>query len=129
MAERSTSFVSLLAAVVVAVAGLIPVIWLLTSPAEDTVIPEEVAVVDTTATSPEVTTVVVEPIPELTVDELDPAIVRVLQANGYAEQLGQSGLEDELPDAVTRLLIERGAVLTVVEGEPGSPGDAAEEGN
>jgi hypothetical protein len=114
---------------VVAVAGLIPVIWLLTSPAEDSVAPEGVAVAETTATSPEVTTVVVEPIPELTVDELDPAIVRVLQANGYAEQLGQAGLEGVLPDAVTRLLIERGAVLTVVEGDPGSLGDAAEEGN
>ncbi len=91
--------------------------------------PEGVAVAETTATSPEVTTVVVEPIPELTVDELDPAIVRVLQANGYAEQLGQAGLEGELPDAVTRLLIERGAVLTVVEGDPGSLGDAAAEGN
>ncbi|MEA2001193.1 MAG: hypothetical protein U9N84_04825 [Actinomycetota bacterium] len=129
MAERSTSFVSLLAAVVVAVAGLIPVIWLLTSPAEDSVISEGVAVVDSTATPTEVTTVVVEPIPQLDVDELDPAIVRVLQANGYAEQLGQTGLDGELPDAVTRLLIERGAVLTVVEGDPGSQEDVGEEGN
>jgi hypothetical protein len=122
MADRSTSFVSLLAAVVVAVTGLIPVIWLLTSPAETSVV-DEVAVVDSTAAPAAETTVIVEPIPELDVDELDPSIVRVLQANGYAEQLVESGLEDELPDAVTRVLIENGAVLTVVE-----EGPAPEEG-
>lgn len=100
MANRSTSFVSLLAAVVVAVTGLIPVIWLLSSPAE--------------------TTVVIEPIPKLEVADLDPAIVRVLQANGYAELQGEAGLEAELPDAVTRVLIDHGAVLTVVEDDPTS---------
>ena len=89
MAERSNSFVSLLAAVVVAVTGLIPVIWLLTSPAETSVVDGEVAVVSTTTASPEVNTVVVEPIPVLDVDELDPSVVRVLQANGYAELAGQ----------------------------------------
>jgi hypothetical protein len=122
MAERTT-FVSLLAALVVALTGLIPVVWLLTSPAEDTVTEGEVAVVQSTTTSPDVSTVVVEPIPELDVDELEPAVVRVLQANGYAELVGEVGLENELPDAVTRLLIERNAVLTVVEEDP-----AAEEG-
>ena len=103
MADRSTSFVSLLAAVVVAVTGLIPVIWLLSSPAEESV---------------------VEPVPDLDVAGLDPAVVRVLQANGYAELIGQAGLEADLPDAVTRVLIERGAVLTVVEDQP-----TAGEGN
>jgi hypothetical protein len=122
MAERTT-FVSLLAALVVALTGLIPVVWLLTSPAEDTVTEGEVAVVQSTTTSPVVSTVVVEPIPELDVDELEPAVVRVLQANGYAELVGEVGLDNELPDAVTRLLIERNAVLTVVEEDP-----AAEEG-
>jgi hypothetical protein len=122
MAERTT-FVSLLAALVVALTGLIPVVWLLTSPAEDTVTEGEVAVVQSTTTSPDVSTVVVEPIPELDVDELEPAVVRVLQANGYAELVGEVGLDNELPDAVTRLLIERNAVLTVVEEDP-----AAEEG-
>ena len=114
MAKESTSFVSLLAAAVVAIAGLVPVIWLLTSPAEDSVV-EEVVVSDPTTTSPEITTVVVEPIPKLEVDELDPSIVRVLQANGYAELTGQATLAEELPDAVTRVLIDNGAVLTVVE--------------
>lgn len=122
MAERTT-FVSLLAALVVALTGLIPVVWLLTSPAEDTVTEGEVAVVQSTTTSPDVSTVVVEPIPELDVDELEPAVVRVLQANGYAELISEVGLDNELPDAVTRLLIERNAVLTVVEEDP-----AAEEG-
>jgi hypothetical protein len=117
MAKESTSFVSLLAAAVVAVAGLVPVIWLLTSPAEDSVV-EEVVVSDPTTTSSEITTVVVEPIPELEVDELDPSIVRVLQANGYAELTGQPTLDEELPDAVTRVLIDNGAVLTVVEEDP-----------
>ncbi len=119
MADRSTSFVSLLAAVVVAVTGLIPVIWLLSSPAETSVV-DEVAVVETTATPPAETTVVVEPIPKLEVADLDPAIVRVLQANGYAELQGEAGLEAELPDAVTRVLIDHGAVLTVVEDDPTS---------
>ena len=49
---------------------------------------EGVAVEQSTTTPPEVTTVVVEPIPQLEVDELDPSIVRVLQANGYAELAG-----------------------------------------
>jgi hypothetical protein len=123
MSER-TSLVSLVAALVVAIAGLIPVIWMLASPAEDSVDEGEVVVVATTTTQPESTTVVVEPIPELDVQDLDPAVVRVLQANGYAELVGEPGLEEDLPDAVTRLLIERGAVLTVVEEDP-----AAEEGS
>ena len=122
MAKESTSFVSLLAALVVAVTGLIPVIWLLSSPAEESVV-EEVVVSQSTTTSPEVTTVVVEPIPELEVDELDPSIVRILQANGYAELAGQPSLDEQLPDAVTRLLIDRGAVLTVVEEAPADEED------
>lgn len=122
MAKESTSLVSLLAALVVAVAGLVPVIWLLSSPAEESVV-EEVVVSEITTTSSAITTVVVEPIPELVVDELDPSIVRVLQANGYAELAAEPTLDEELPDAVTRLLIERGAVLTVVEEDP-----ATEEG-
>ena len=93
--------------------GLIPVVWLLTSPAEQSVVEE--TVVETSTTVPEVTTVVVEPVPELDVDELDPSIVRVLQANGYAELAGEPDLGAELPDAVTRVLIDNGAVLTVVE--------------
>ncbi len=116
MAEARSNAVSLLAALVVAVTGLIPVVWLLTSPAEQSVVEGEV--VATTTTSPEVTTVVVEPIPELEVDELDPSIVRVLQANGYAELAREPDLDNELPDAVTRVLIENGAVLTVVEEDP-----------
>ncbi|MCP4304987.1 MAG: hypothetical protein GY926_09330 [bacterium] len=122
MAKESTSFVSLLAAAVVAVTGLVPVLWLLTSPAEESVV-EEVVVSDATTTSSEFTTVVVEPVPELEVDELDPSIVRILQANGYAELTGQPTLDEQLPDAVTRVLIEQGAVLTVVEQDP-----AGEEG-
>jgi len=117
MADRSTSFVSLLAAAVVAIAGLLPVIWMLSSPAETSVV-DGVAVVETTATPVAETVVVVEPIPDLNVDELDPSIVRVLQANGYAELMGEPGLEDQLPDAVTRVLIDNGAVLTVVEEGP-----------
>lgn len=123
MSER-TSLVSLVAALVVAIAGLIPVIWMLASPAEDSVDEGEVVVVATTTTQPGSTTVVVEPIPELDVEDLDPAVVRVLQANGYAELVGEPGLEEDLPDAVARLLIERGAVLTVVEEAP-----ATEEGS
>jgi hypothetical protein len=120
VAERSSSFASLLAALVVAVTGLIPVIWLLSSPAQQSVVEGE-AVVSTTTTSPEVATVVVDPIPQLEVDELDPSVVRVLQANGYAEMAGEPELGADLPDAVTRVLIENDAVLTVVE-------DAPEEG-
>ncbi len=116
MAERSSSFASLLAAAVVAITGLIPVMWLLTSPAERSVV-EEDAVVATTATAPPVT-VVVEPVPQLDVDDLDPAVVRVLQAHGYAELADRQELGVELPPAVVRLLIERNVVLTVVEEAP-----------
>ena len=119
MSER-TSLVSLLAALAVAVAGLIPVIWLLASPAEEMADEGEVVVVEvTTTTQPETPTVIVEAVvPELHVQDLDPAVVRVLQANGYAELVGEPSLEDQLPDAVARVLIERGAVLTVVEEGP-----------
>ena len=114
MADRSNSFVSLLAAVVVAVTGLIPVVWLLTSPEPTSVVEEGVVVESSTTTAPEVTTVIAEPIPTLEVDELNPAVVRVLQANGYAELTAESELTT-LPEAVTRVLIENEAVLTVVE--------------
>lgn len=117
MAKESTSLVSLVAALVVAVTGLVPVVWLLSSPAEESVV-EEVVVSEITTTSAAITAVVVEPVPELVVDELDPSIVRVLQANGYAELVAEPTLDEDLPDAVTRLLIERGAVLTVVEEDP-----------
>jgi hypothetical protein len=118
VSKESSSGVSLLAAVVVAITGLIPVVWLLTSPAEQSVVEGEAVVEQSTTTSPEVTTVIVEPAPELKVDELDPSVVRVLQANGYAELAGEPALESQLPDAVTRVLIENGAVLTVVEEDP-----------
>ncbi len=121
MAERSSSFASLLAASVVAITGLIPVAWILTSPAEQSVVDEDAVVVDTTPAP--LATVVVEPVPQLEVDGLDPAVVRVLQANGYAELVGQQDLDAELPPAVIRLLLERNAVLTVVEETP-----AREEG-
>ena len=117
MAERPNSFVSLLAAVVVAVAGLVPVIWILTSPAQESVVTGE-GVATTTTTSPEVTTVVVEPPPVLEVEELDPSIVRVLQANGYAEFAGAPDMDGELPEAVARVLMDNNAVLTVVEPDP-----------
>lgn len=121
MAKESSSIVSLVAAAVVAVAGLVPVIWFMTSPAEDSVVEGDVAVVESPTTSPEAT-VSVEAIPQLDVDGLDPAIVRVLQANGYAELAGRGSLDEELPSAVTRLLIERGVVLTVVEEAPSQEG-------
>jgi hypothetical protein len=123
MSER-TSIASMLAAAVVAVAGLVPVVWLLASSGGDTGAQDAVAEVPTTSRAPVVTTVVVDPVADLEVAELDPSIVRVLQANGYAELLGESGLDNELPDAVTRVLIDHGAVLTVVEGDP-----AATEGS
>ena len=122
MAKESSSIVSLVAAAVVAVTGLIPVIWLMTSPAEDSVVEGDAAVVESTTTLP-AAAVVTETIPELDVDELDPAIVRVLQANGYAELTGRDSLEEQLPEAVTRLLIERGVVLTVVDDPPIPEGD------
>ena len=122
MAKESSSIVSLVAAAVVGVTGLIPVIWLMTSPAEDSVVEREAAVVESTTTLPAVA-VVAETMPELEVEELDPAIVRVLQANGYAELTARDSLEEQLPEAVTRLLIERGVVLTVVDDPPTSEGD------
>jgi hypothetical protein len=122
VAKESSSVFSLAAAALVAVMGLVPVIWLMSSPIEESAGEGEVAVVESTTTVPE-TTVVVEPVPTLNVDELDPAVVRVLQASGYAQLAGRSSLEEELPAAVTRVLVDRGAVLTVVEEPP-----AAEEG-
>jgi len=114
--KDSSSALSLLAALVIGVTGLIPVAWLLTSPTEQTVAEEEAVVVETTTTtSPEATTVIVEEVPSLDVDELDPAVVRVLQANGYADLAAESEIGGELPEAVTQVLIDRGAVLTVVE--------------
>lgn len=121
MVKESSSIASLAAAIVVGITGLVPIIWLMTSPVEESVVEGEAVVVESTATLPE-TTVTVEAVPDLEVDELDPAVVRVLQANGYAELTARTSLEEELPDAVTRLLIERGVVLTVVEEEPNPEG-------
>lgn len=118
MAKESNSAVSLLAAGVIAVTGLIPVAWILTTPEPESVVEQAVVVEETTTTVAEVTTVVVDPVPELDVDELDPSIVRVLQANGYAELTPEAEVVADLPPAVTRVLIDRGAVLTVVEEDP-----------
>ena len=119
MAKESNSAVSLLAAGVIAVTGLIPVAWILTTPETEPTVAETVVVDQTTTTAvAEVTTVVVDPVPELGVEELDVSIVRVLQANGYAELKPETEVGEELPPAVTRLLIDRGAVLTVVEEDP-----------
>jgi hypothetical protein len=123
MSERSTGMASLLAAAIVTIAGLVPVIWLLSSPSETSVVPEDVAVVTTTTATVPATTVYVEPVPPLDVAGLDPAVARVLQANGYAEKLGEAGLQDQLPDAVVRVLIDHDAVLTVVEDGPTSGGN------
>ncbi|MDJ0952506.1 MAG: hypothetical protein QNJ81_02385 [Acidimicrobiia bacterium] len=116
MADRSSSFTSLLAAALVALTGLIPVVWLLTSPAERSVVEEDAVVVTATTAPP--FTVVVEPAPQLEVEGLDPAVVRVLQANGYAQLAGRQELVAELPPAVIGVLIEHNAVLTVVEEAP-----------
>jgi hypothetical protein len=123
MAEKSKSFASLLAALVVAVTGLIPVAWLLTAPQAESVVEGEVAVeLSTTTSTPPATTVVVASVPELDVQELDPSILRVLQANGYAELAPESEVAADLPPSVTRVLIDNGAVLTVVEEDP-NPGE------
>jgi len=123
MAEKSKSFASLLAALVVAVTGLIPVAWLLTAPQAESVVEGEVAVeLSTTTSTPPVTTVVVATVPELDVQELDPSILKVLQANGYAELATESQVAADLPPSVTRVLIDNGAVLTVVEEDP-NPGE------
>jgi hypothetical protein len=120
MADRPSGFVSLLAALVIAVTGLIPVVWLLTTPSAA---PADTAVATTTTTSSEVpSTTLASTVPELQVDELDPSVVRVLQANGYAELAPESDVATDLPPAVTRVLIDHGAVLTVVEGDPNTGG-------
>lgn len=123
MAEKSTSYVSVLAALVIGISGLIPVAWLLTAPStEPAVAADEVVVETSTTTSLPETTVVVSTVPELNVDELNPAVVRVLQANGYAELAPESDVSADLSPAITRVLIDRGAVLTVVEEDPTSGG-------
>lgn len=123
MSERSTGMASLLAAAIVTIAGLVPVIWLLSSPSDTSIVPEDVAVVTTTTATVPPTTIYVEPVPQLDVAGLDPSVVRVLQANGYAEKLGETGLEGQLPDAVLRVLIDHDAVLTVVEDGPTAGGN------
>ncbi len=65
---------------------------------------------------------VVATVPNLDVTELNASVVRVLQANGYAELTPESAVAAELPPAVTRVLIDHGAVLTVVEGDPNAAG-------
>ncbi len=120
MADKPSSFVSLLAALVIAVTGLIPVVWLLTTPSAEPAGAGEVVVEETTTTPPPPTTMVVATVPELRVDELNRSIVRVLQANGYAQLTTESDIATDLPQAVTRVLIDHGAVLTVVEGDPTS---------
>ncbi len=117
----------MLAALVVAVMGVIPMAWLLTTPQQDpasqaaTAATTAATTTSTTLSTPS-TTMVVATVPELDVTELDASVVRVLQANGYAELTPESDVATELPPAVTRVLIDRGAVLTVVEGDPNAAG-------
>jgi len=55
------------------------------------------------------TTVVSEP---LLIEGLDPSVVRALQVDGSAQVLTDDEMAN-LPPAVTRILIEHGAALTV----------------
>jgi hypothetical protein len=115
----------MVAALVVTLAGLIPAAALLTAsePAEDLTQEIQEQQQETAEQGP-VTETVVEAPPEITVDELAPEIVRVLQANGYAGLVDEAAIGADLPTSVLKVLIDNDAVLTVVEEPP-----PAEEGN
>ncbi len=120
MSADNKSLTSLFAAALVMITGLIPAVWLLSGATEADVVQEYAEPLVETA----VAETIVETPPELAVDGLSPEIVRVLQANGYAGLMNEGDFDEELPPAVTRVLIDHDAVLTVVEEDT-----AGEEGN
>ncbi len=111
--DTATGAASIVAAIVVTLAAIVPMLLLLPD-AEDP-IPAPVAepTSSTTTTVPEPVEVVVPPTP-IEVEGLPESVTRVLQASGYASELGPDG-EQVLPDAVLQVLIDNDVVLTVVE--------------
>jgi len=102
------------AGVAVAVIGLLPLLWVVkTSHVEPPLSADPIA-----AVAPAPTTTVTTTIPEPAVVTLAPetpdlegigdAATRVLYANGYAQYTAPTDLDDDVPDSVVRLLIDRG---------------------
>ncbi len=121
--DTATGAASIVAAIVVTLAAIVPMLLLLPD-AEDPLpapVAEATSSTTTTTTLPEPVEVVVPPTP-IEVEGLPESITRVLQASGYASEIGPDG-EQVLPDAVLQVLIENDVVLTVVEdAEPADQG-------
>lgn len=114
MSGDKKSLTSVFAAALVMIAGLLPAVWLLGADRNQDIDEYAEPLIETTVEQTISETVVDVP-PELDVDGLSPAIVRVLQANGYAGLMSDGDFDEELPPAVTRVLIDHDVVLTVVE--------------
>ena len=106
-----------LAGLLVGLLGAIPIANMLsdaTDDASDSTVPPS-AVAETAAAAEES----LQQDETLHVDGLSDTVTKVLQIKGLAQAAGVEDLGSLLPDAVTRLLVERQAVLTVPR-EPGS---------
>ena len=106
-------------ALIVAGLGAFPVMSLLAAEpdtAKDGSFEQVTAEAPTTAI---VESVVVAPPQTAPVEDLTGSVSKVLELRGSAQNLGVDELDNTLPDAVARLLIDRDAVLVVAE--PATP--------
>ncbi len=116
MREARSGFTSVAAGILVALTGLLPMMWLIADrqPEPPTLDPTvAVAAPASPATTRVVEVTATEP--PLAVADLPPEIVRVLQANGYATRLTPDDPAAALPPRVLRVLIDHGVVLTVAD--------------
>jgi hypothetical protein len=113
-----SSALSVAAAVIVALLGVLSLLAVVSGPDDDGA---DAAPIQTTVTQasvsssqpvaePEVVTMT-ESAPDIA--ELSPAIANLLHARGFAEATPGSELERDLPETVVQVLIDRGVVLTV----------------
>lgn len=126
MADRGIQLGSVAAGLTVAIAAVIPLLWITMSPIQEAApvdnvppaTPVTTAIVETpgpggiTAEDSTTRTIVVER-PAVRVDELSPAIVRVLETAGNLQDEASSRLA--LPGSVASVLIENDVVLSVTD--------------
>ena len=119
MADENLPLVSVLAGVTVAVAAIIPLLWMATAPSttpsSHDAVPPTVASVSADVAEPQIVREVIEVEADpVEVEELPLSVVRVLEAEGNVRRETRSELG--LADSVVNVLLQYDAVLQVAEG-------------
>jgi hypothetical protein len=116
--SNASGLSSVIAALLVAAAAAVPLVWAATNGATDGSTPTAVDVIDTPPTTlavevvPVTETVVIAPDP-IEVDGLPESVVRALEAAGNVRE--ESRTELRLPASIVDVLVEHGVVLQVAE--------------